>query len=1040
MTSTLSVSYPDDPDWGAGVVSKVITYDFSGTASHILVQKQNYDARFGADESTWPLTVAPGAAAGGMPKTAAGDTPRLVLLALTGSNVPAASRRARSTRLRARTSRRSTPRRSTATKPASGTSSRRPTRMRRWRSRGAGRSACRWSIPPATSCRARRFASTAARAAEHLTKETTPGDCSLDPVDSENDTGVLDSLVLNEGGGQRGYLGIELTQAPVKPGQYFILVESIGSTPYRVRQPSQFAERSTSEEVFKGAFVICNVMGGEILDENFQRVTAFNVTQPTRVYVRYFDPSAATSTVALDVHSFDNQGTEVDQALAVTLTRLGKSGVFLSQPFELLPPWVEAGAAPYVHVDRSPDGDVEVTRAGQNVSGARMARALSIRPTKPRPYCPASLAWAITGSAQPYHVPLGLTLPLQAYWGFGLVQESGHKRLYLCSPAATDPPDCPAGTGDVVPADQVDSFVALDSVTDQRVDQPDYLLARLEKEPGPSPAAGWWMRAIRTTLKADGAPSLQYENGPPRVTNGVIALKATVGTDVAYAPLMITWPSSLGCCGQATCNVPCKTVYEPWPTWDPTTVVDLAPLVISEADDKGGPPQYLMAQAVQEAGPHPTQPGFLNAYAFRYEPESLDFKVATGDHGTVVDGQRYLFHTGKALFNLGIDNEAMVSYLPCEKTGDGTDTTANGDPYHDGLQTEPCLDATPPEAPPDFVVTALEPYPGDETGSVWRIPNLDPAAVLQVGVKITQGSDPWASEGFTQAFDHEPIPGSCAEYKVDAETDAGAIPAKNLGRITFGGPLQVTANALYRVRPVVARQVPGDIGFGRSFGEAPSAIELNNLVRHLNPYKSSLPDTKMVPPANLQTTIREWRRQWALADPTDTTPLADSNLMRRYFTWLTKTKIWGMMLNDPSFDVQGQWFASASYGLLQQVPESLRTKLYSVGFLPADRLCIRQQVFDPLGEFADVRNPQLLFNPKTCVKLGAMEDQKASVSEEVGAPLTGEAGCPPRETQCTWERVWKRRFRVYNAGAETKDDGGYGDKIVFRSQQYLPQP
>ena len=72
---------------------------------------------------------------------------------------------------------------------------------------------------------------------EHLTEETPdPEPCTLGPVDSDGTTGILPSLTLNEAGGQRGYLGIELTKAPVAPGTYYILVESIGPTPYRIRQ------------------------------------------------------------------------------------------------------------------------------------------------------------------------------------------------------------------------------------------------------------------------------------------------------------------------------------------------------------------------------------------------------------------------------------------------------------------------------------------------------------------------------------------------------------------------------------------------------------------------------------------------------------------------------------------------------------------------------------------------------------------------------------------------------------------------------------
>ena len=89
---TLSVAYPPDPDsdWGAGTVTKAITLDFQAGESRMLMQKQSYDARFDADDGAMPMTVAPAAGEGGLPKTATGDTPRLVLLAVRGTQVPSA--------------------------------------------------------------------------------------------------------------------------------------------------------------------------------------------------------------------------------------------------------------------------------------------------------------------------------------------------------------------------------------------------------------------------------------------------------------------------------------------------------------------------------------------------------------------------------------------------------------------------------------------------------------------------------------------------------------------------------------------------------------------------------------------------------------------------------------------------------------------------------------------------------------------------------------------------------------------------------------
>ena len=108
-------------------------------------------------------------------------------------------------------------------------------------------------------------------------------------------------------------------------------------------------------------------------------------------------------------------------------------------------------------------------------------------------------------------------------------------------------------------------------------------------------------------------------------------------------------------------------------------------------------------------------------------------------------------------------------------------------------------------------------------------------------------------------------------------------------------------------------------------------------------------------------------------------------------------------------------------------------------------------------------NPSLLFNPATCVNLGAMMDADATVSDELGPALllmTNKNGDQGFEqtcrtdylTQCSWERVWERRLRVYNTGSQTgRDggsvntstnliDGGYANTVITNAQQYIPAP
>lgn len=167
--------------------------------------------------------------------------------------------------------------------------------------------------------------------------------------------------------------------------------------------------------------------------------------------------------------------------------------------------------------------------------------------------------------------------------------------------------------------------------------------------------------------------------------------------------------------------------------------------------------------------------------------------------------------------------------------------------------------------------------------------------------------------------------------------------------------------------------------------------------------------------------------------------------MHRYYRGFTSDDLWRLMYEDPLFDVQGQWFASASYGLLQVIPESLRTTLYS-GFSAGDRDVIRQQVFDPRGEYSATRDPERLFDPSICIKLGVVMDAKADVTDELDETLVaGEVPCTVelRWSQCTWERAWKRRFRVFNGGSQGMQIPSvvqYADEIVNDSVSYVPQP
>lgn len=248
---TLTVDVPADPvgDWPAGSVTRDITLDFQGGETHMLVGKQNYDARFEIDDGAMPMTVSPGAGEGGLPTTAAGDTPRLVLLAMRGTHIPTAiakgtdepSLEEHKVYRQQSGSWQKVEVSPTAQDVVLDTE---PGGTFRFSLVDGG-----FNLVPDTAFRVHRCPR-----GEHLTHEDPPPEpCTLGPVNSDGQTGILPALDLNASGATRGYLGIELTKAPINPGTYFILVESIGPTPYRIRQGADFVRRAGQESEYFGA-------------------------------------------------------------------------------------------------------------------------------------------------------------------------------------------------------------------------------------------------------------------------------------------------------------------------------------------------------------------------------------------------------------------------------------------------------------------------------------------------------------------------------------------------------------------------------------------------------------------------------------------------------------------------------------------------------------------------------------------------------------------------------------------------------------------
>ena len=341
---TLEVERAADPDWGAGTIAKTLTLAFEQGASHCLVNAQHYDRRNGRvkgiEEGTFPLTVAPGAGAGGLPTTSLGDTPRLVLLALAGSDVPGYLLTA-------------------GTEPGPEAD-----HQWRWHTQPAG-----WQYDETESSTPHaalelvdqpsfRFAIVDARNEvvpgtrfrvhrcpryEHLTEPlVSPGDCTLAPVDSDGETGILPSLTLNEGGGAngRGYLGIELTKAPVAPGTYYVRVESLNGAAYRIRMGSNLSPGELdAQEEYAGAYMLCTVHGIKLLDEDLALVSkTLNMSINRAVTLQEIAPGRAEDSYQADV-VLHNEDTDEDSTLSnVTFWRVGKTPFFMTGLITIVSP------------------------------------------------------------------------------------------------------------------------------------------------------------------------------------------------------------------------------------------------------------------------------------------------------------------------------------------------------------------------------------------------------------------------------------------------------------------------------------------------------------------------------------------------------------------------------------------------------------------------------------------------------------------------------------------------------------------------------
>ncbi|MHB8797134.1 MAG: hypothetical protein ACYDBY_01600 [Thermoanaerobaculia bacterium] len=943
IPATLSVQYPTDPEWPAGTVEKVITLDMQGGETRVLTRYRDYDGvkpdlitqpppdplpgTTAVKDGTFPISVSPGAMDAGLPKTSADDGARLVLLTQTGSSITGLS---------------------SSPEPT-------PFGVRLWRSSGTPDL---WNAENVIAASEQRL-ETAAPGAFRLTlidddqRLVTDGEFVVHlcprfehwagapecptPASVTSVSGVVASVTVNDGSLGRGYLGIELKRAPLAPGTYYVNVESLDGA-YRIRRQSDFVtEMDPAAGENKGAFAICSVSGVEILDSSFRRIEPLVVDEITAAYIRMSDPSEVATSFVLDFVTEDDEGIAFDVARDVSLTRLGTSSTFLSEPIELYPEWESGVAGSSIRAQEVQAKKVVVKKKSSGRAKAKRRSTSKV------------VASRVTKSGADYVFSFGTRAPFSVGTSFTFHDGAGH--LFVCSPAAGD-----CGSAQVLPPAQV-AWMLGPFGTDQ---EGDGQIVRMELETSETPPQAY-VRGIRISTN--------------RTTDGFVTLSATSGVEtVGPVRLQVRRPWHLG---SRTDGYP--VTYE-------GADVELEPIVIDMADRYGIPPQFLMSQVTKEAN-RTGNPARYNVYSYRYEAYGFDFRFITGDLGDCCDASGHNF---------------VATYHPFLSSGiAGTTGQAEMRPV----------------APFDEVPVRYEILPqpiGSQPTTAYQIPagpNGPPVAWDVVvtdttGVSQYQRTDP----GF--AFFVGPLGPS--QYSVDCRT----------GRITFGAPPADPAHLKVNYQPARNAYALRN-GLGVALGTALSTAQI----------ASSCPGCDVLPPSDPAMTISAWASTRASAGQTLTQTIS------RYGRTFPSPQNWYLLQEDPSFDVQGQWYGGASFGLLQVWPANANTTINRMS--PTDKARIRA-IYNPLSEPGTK-----LFDPQVGTEFGAAGDRYAPLSEsQEGNRIAHEPECVPEATSgpfnnCTWSRYWARRFTAFNAGGDDGQAGAdafarYGWPVVENSSSFAP--
>ncbi|MEX0880892.1 MAG: hypothetical protein WD451_14325, partial [Thermoanaerobaculia bacterium] len=379
FATSLELSYPTDPEWGAGAVSEPVAIQFDRGTLRFLAAVEGWDCLLTppcvAYDPLPPWVVSPEAVGDALPKsandpdpefaTASVDPARVAFLIGRGDQTPAYPQPVFTGTTVVETS--DNPRFKVSLVDSQG--------------KVATDALFQVHLCP-------RY--------DHFPPGGVPRDCTTSPVPSGQGTGVIESLEVNADGPSapdgQGYMGVEILKAPANPGAYYIYFENLGVNPvYRIRQQGDiYWDKSTGGE-YKGAWHLLTVAGGEFLDSGFRRFPngVVKVTEPTTVYLRYLNPSGLGPATAM-LTSTRRDDTILQTGVSLAVAKIGTSSTYVGTFTAVPEAFPGSVSPPSIFV---PLGDGHL-KAVQQTSASATILPQRLRPEKAQSIVGSLLAFA----------------------------------------------------------------------------------------------------------------------------------------------------------------------------------------------------------------------------------------------------------------------------------------------------------------------------------------------------------------------------------------------------------------------------------------------------------------------------------------------------------------------------------------------------------------------------------------------------------------------------------------------------------------------